>query len=90
MIKREAGSLLRTGSQHRVRVVRSGECLGEMSLLTGQLHSASIVAATDIHAATLSHEGLQRLVRARPDIGLVTVRNLAIGLGAKLGRASSD
>lgn len=80
----------RSGSQHRVGVVRSGECLGEMSLLTGQPHSASVVVATDIHAATLSHEELQRLVRARPDIGLVIFRNLAIGLGAKLGRASSD
>jgi GNAT superfamily N-acetyltransferase len=80
----------RSGSQHRVGVVRSGECLGEMSLLTGQPHSASVVAASDIHSATLGHEELQRLVRARPDIGLVIFRNLAIGLGAKLGRASSD
>jgi CRP-like cAMP-binding protein len=61
-----------------------------MSLLTGQPHSASVVAASDIHSATLGHEELQRLVRARPDIGLVIFRNLAIGLGAKLGRASSD
>jgi hypothetical protein len=26
------------------------------------------------------------LIRTRPDIGLVIFRNLAIGLGAKLGR----
>lgn len=80
----------RSGSRHRVGVVRAGECLGEMSLLTGQPHSASVVAAADLHAATLSHEELQALVRSRPDIGLVMFRNLAIGLGAKLGRASSD
>ena len=28
-----------------------------------------------------------RLVRFRPDVGLIMFRNLAIGLGAKLGRA---
>jgi CRP-like cAMP-binding protein/GNAT superfamily N-acetyltransferase len=85
----EAG-VYRLGSRRRVGVVRSGECLGEMSLLTGQPHSASVVAASEMHAATLSHEELQGLVRTRPDIGLVIFRNLAVGLGAKLGRASSD
>jgi GNAT superfamily N-acetyltransferase len=80
----------RSGSTHRVGVVRSGECLGEMSLLTGRPHSASVVAVADIDAATLSHQELQGLVRARPDIGLVIFRNLAIGLGAKLGRVSPE
>jgi CRP-like cAMP-binding protein len=58
-----------------------------MSLLTGEPHSASAVATQPTEAAALSHSDLTGLVRARPDIGLVIFRNLAIGLGAKLGRA---
>jgi hypothetical protein len=78
----------RSESAPRVGVVRAGECVGEMSLLTGQPHSASVVASEAMQAAALSHEDLAALVRARPDIGLVIFRNLAIGLGSKLGRAS--
>jgi GNAT superfamily N-acetyltransferase len=76
----------RAGARHRVGLVRTGECLGEMSLLTGQPHSASAVATQPTEAATLGHGDLTGLMRARPDIGLVIFRNLAIGLGAKLGR----
>jgi GNAT superfamily N-acetyltransferase len=78
----------RIESAHPVGVLRAGECVGEMSLLTGQPHSASVVASRAMQAAALGHEDLSALVRARPDIGLVIFRNLAIGLGAKLGRAS--
>jgi GNAT superfamily N-acetyltransferase len=77
----------RAGTRQRVGVVRAGECLGEMSLLTGEPHSASAVAARATEAATLGHVDFMGIIRARPDIGLVIFRNLAIGLGAKLGRA---
>jgi GNAT superfamily N-acetyltransferase len=85
LLKGEA-DVSRAGARQRVGVVRAGECLGEMSLLTGQPHSASAVAAQATEAATLSHNDLAGLIRTRPDIGLVIFRNLAIGLGAKLGR----
>ncbi len=80
----------RDGARQRVGVVRPGECLGEMSLLTGQPHSASALATRDTEAATLSHRDLMELIRVRPDIGLVMFRNLATGLGAKLGRAAGE
>jgi CRP-like cAMP-binding protein len=70
-----------------VGVVRAGECLGEMSMLTGQPHSASARATRPIKTATLTHAELTSLVRFRPDVGLIVFRNLAIGLGGKLGRA---
>ena len=78
----------RSESAHRVGVVRAGECVGEMSLLTGEPHSASVTATLAVGAAALSHEDLAGLIRARPDIGLVLFRNVAIGFGSKLGRAS--
>ncbi len=80
-------AIRRAGAAQAVGVVRVGECLGEMSLLTGQPHSASAVARQPTEAATLTHDELTALVRFRPDIGLIMFRNMAIGLGAKLGRA---
>jgi CRP-like cAMP-binding protein/GNAT superfamily N-acetyltransferase len=72
-----------------VGVVRTGECLGEISLLTGAAHSATANALTAVEMAVLSHRDLAELIRLRPDIGLHIYRNLATGLGAKLKRSSA-
>lgn len=74
------------GVEQPVDVVRAGECLGELSLLTASPHSAGARALTRVEAATLRHDELARLVRQRPDIGLLIYRNLAAGLGKKLKR----
>jgi predicted N-acetyltransferase YhbS len=74
------------GSVTPVGVVHSGECLGEMSLLTGTVHSASATATTPVETAVLGHEDLAELIRLRPDIGLHIYRNLAVGTGEKLKR----
>ena len=81
-----AAAVVRAATSHAVGVVGPGECLGEMSLLTGQPHSASARATRPTETAALTHDELAALVRFRPDIGLIMFRNLAIGLGAKLGR----
>ena len=60
------------------------ESVGEMSLLSGEPHSASAVAATDVEVAEISHAELQQLIRQRPDIGVIVYRNLASGLSDKL------
>jgi GNAT superfamily N-acetyltransferase len=70
-----------------VGVVRAGECLGEMGLLTAGAHSATVTAETEVEAAVLSHRELADLVRRRPDIGLLLYRNLAVGMGQKLRRS---
>jgi len=69
-----------------VGVVRTGECLGEMSLLTTAAHSATATALTRAEAAVLGHQDLAELIRLRPDIGLHLYRNLAVGTGEKLKR----
>jgi len=74
------------GSAAAVGVVRSGECLGEMSLLTGGVHSATATALTLVETAVLGHQDLAELIRLRPDIGLLIYRNLAVGMGEKLNR----
>jgi GNAT superfamily N-acetyltransferase len=82
-------SVCRSGRDGVVGMVGPGECLGERSLLTGQPHSATAVAAGPVETAALGHADFASLVRARPDIGLVVYRNLALGLGDKLHRVST-
>jgi CRP-like cAMP-binding protein len=75
-------------STDAVGAVKSGECVGEISLLTDAPHSASAAAQTCVEAALLPRAELGRLIRLRPDIGLQIYKNLALGLGEKLKRAS--
>lgn len=75
-----------TTSKDPVAHVRSGECLGEISFLTRKKHSASAIASKQTKVAVLTNVELDRLVRLRPDIGLILYRNLAHGLGEKLQR----
>jgi GNAT superfamily N-acetyltransferase len=69
-----------------VGVVRQGECLGEISLLTKAAHSATAIARTYVETAVLDDANLTELIRLRPDIGLHIYRNLAIGASEKLKR----
>src|SRR5262249_20538200 len=77
-------AVARLGSSATVGVVNAGECLGELSLLTGADHSATATARTAVETAVLSRPELAELVRLRPDIGLLIYRNLAVGVGQKL------
>jgi ribosomal protein S18 acetylase RimI-like enzyme len=74
------------GTTAALGIVRCGDCLGEMSLLTSARHSASGTARSHVEAAVLRHADLAELIRLRPDIGLHIYRNLAIGMGEKLKR----
>jgi GNAT superfamily N-acetyltransferase len=74
------------GSNAILGVVKGGECLGEMSLLTTAPHSATATARTHVETAVLEHEDLAELIRLRPDIGIQIYRALAIGMGEKLKR----
>lgn len=66
--------------------VGPGECLGELSFLTGATHSATAKAQTAVEAAVLDHRDLAELLRLRPDIGLHLYKNVAVGMGSKLKR----
>lgn len=73
-----------------IGTVGKGETLGELSLLSGSPHSATATAETSVEAAVLTHKQLGKLVRQRPDIGVIMYRNLAAGLGTKLLRSDSS
>ena len=78
------------GREQPIGMVRAGECLGEISVLTGGEHSATARAVTTVEAGVLTKKDLQSLVRLRPEIGVVLYRNLARGLGEKLRRADLE
>jgi GNAT superfamily N-acetyltransferase len=77
------------GRADPVGVVRGGECLGEMSLLTTAFHSATATARASVETAVFEHQDLVELIRLRPDIGLYLYRNLAVGMGEKIKRSNA-
>ena len=58
------------GTEHEVKVgqIVPGEFFGEMSLLTGEPRSATIVAATDVVAQEITKENMSRLLRKYPEV----------------------
>lgn len=75
--------------------VGSGEVVGEVALLTGEPHSATVRATQPVVAAVLGAAQLTELERRRPDIAVTFYKNIACGLGRKLraadrGRAAQE
>jgi signal transduction histidine kinase len=54
-----------------------GEIIGEMSLLEDQPRSATNVALDSVRLLRITRDGFQRLVSARPDIGISIMRMLS-------------
>lgn len=70
-----------------IGTIGSGEALGELSLLRDAPHTVTATAEQPIEAATLKQDDLEKLIRRRPDIGVILYHNLAAQLGEKLLRA---
>ena len=71
------------GSDKRVARIDPGQCIGEMSLLTGGARSASVRALTDLVAFEIAKDHLDALLEARPELAgslawLVAERRLQI------------
>jgi GNAT superfamily N-acetyltransferase len=90
VVLRGEAAITLVGSSDPVGEVGSGECLGEMSLLTTGVHSATATAITRLETAVLGRQCLADLIRMRPDIGLHIYRNLAVGMGEKLKRLDAS
>jgi len=58
------------GSEEKLRVgeINPGQFFGEMSLLTGEPRSASIVAATDVVVHEITKDHITKLLTKRPEI----------------------
>jgi len=67
MVRGEAGvTASRDGRTVSIGALRVGDCFGEMSLLTGEKRSATVVATTDCEVVEIGHEAFGRLLKARP------------------------
>jgi CRP-like cAMP-binding protein len=59
-------SVLRNGSHIRLGSMRSGDCFGEMSLLTGEPRSATIRADSDCEVLEISKDVMGAIMRDSP------------------------
>ena len=53
-----------------------GETVGEMSVISGSLRSASLVATGDVHLLCLDQKSFEGLLRERPEVSLAVMRML--------------
>lgn len=56
------------GTDTRVNVVRSGDCLGEISLLTGEKLSATVQATRDCDVVLIPSERMAEVLRESPEL----------------------
>ena len=58
----------RNGSPKEIASLRTGDCFGEMSLLTGEKRSATITADTDCEVVEISKEVLAKSLHENPEL----------------------
>lgn len=58
----------RNGHQTHVASLRSGDCFGEMSLLTGERRSASVMATSDCEVVEIGKQVLATSLKDHPDL----------------------
>ncbi len=56
------------GGEHGVAVVRAGDIVGEMSLLTGMRRRATVVATTDVAAVEIAKFALESMFTRAPEL----------------------
>jgi small-conductance mechanosensitive channel/CRP-like cAMP-binding protein len=60
--------VLRNGVTKVVTQLGSGDCLGEMSVLTGEKRSATVVALSEVEAVEITHTAFSGFVRHNPEV----------------------
>jgi glutaminase len=78
------------GGQKRLATFSPGMAFGEMALLDRAPRSASVTAETDLECDLLMLEEFELLGETHPKIQTVLLRNLALGLSAKLRKANRE
>ncbi len=56
------------GTEKSVATLDAGDFFGEMSLLTGEFRSATVIAETDVECYRLGREGFEALLKERPEV----------------------
>jgi hypothetical protein len=78
VVSGEVRVLVESGDNGNREVARRkvGETVGEMSVISGSLRSASLVAAGDVHLLSLDQKSFEGLLRERPEVSLAVMRML--------------
>lgn len=76
---------LENGEQLKVATVVAGQTMGEISLLLGQPHSATVIAKTDLECALLTQNRLEDLRNDDPELALRLFEILAYTLAGHIG-----
>jgi glutaminase len=81
---------LAAGGQKRLATFSPGMAFGEMAMLDRAPRSASVIADTEVECDLLLMEDFERLGTSHPRIQTVLLRNLALGLSARLRKANRE
>jgi glutaminase len=79
---------LPTGASKRVATFCAGMAFGEMALLDGAPRSATVFADADSECDILGLEEFERLTETQPRIKIIVLRNLCLGVSARLREAN--
>jgi small-conductance mechanosensitive channel/CRP-like cAMP-binding protein len=76
------------GAQRDVATLSAGQFFGEMSLMTGESRSATIVAKTDVQCYVVSKDAFQEILAAKPELAatiseILAHRQVALGASAE-------
>jgi len=78
VVSGEVRVLVANGDDGKREVARrkAGETVGEMSVISGSLRSASLTATGDVHLLCLDQQSFEGLLRERPEVSLAVMRML--------------
>jgi len=78
VVSGEVQVLVRNENHGNKEVARRqvGETVGEMSVISGSLRSATLTAAGDVHLLCLDQKSFEGLLRERPEVSLAVMRML--------------
>lgn len=66
------------GQETKIAQIKPGQFFGEMSLLTGEPRSATIIATTDTIAYEITKDNMDELLRQRPELAETITKTIAI------------
>ena len=79
---------LPSGANKRVATFCPGMAFGEMALLDGAPRSATVIADADSECDILSLDEFDRLTVTHPRIKIAVLKNLCLGISARLREAN--
>ncbi len=83
LIIRGSVDVIDSSTGERIDCDGAGSVLGEMSLLTGGMCSAGVIATSDVEAMLLSTTGYSRLIQAHPELELALSQLVSDRLGGR-------